>query len=229
MKIGIVAGVLEELKPFNSNLVGTDLKIGHVDLGRHDLFLAWAGTGKVAAAHAATAITMIAGVELLMCVGTAGALAYQPGHTHLILRAFQHDYGVQQQNNTTLYRPGTLPVGPADGIFAMEVEKGLTEQVETLLKEEIDGKLILPSTIATGDIFVQDESYVKGMKGLGADIVDMETAAVAQVATAMGIPWIACKSTTDAASAEGEAEFLANFDAAAERAVELALRVVERF
>ena len=53
---------------------------------------------------------------------------------------------------------------------------------------------------------------------LDAALVDMETAAVAQVAERFGLPWAAIKATTDEANGESAGDFSANLARAARRA-----------
>jgi adenosylhomocysteine nucleosidase len=53
-------------------------------------------------------------------------------------------------------------------------------------------------------------------------LVDMETAAVAQAAERLGLPWMAIKATTDDANGESAGDFSANLARAARRAAEAA-------
>ena len=61
---------------------------------------------------------------------------------------------------------------------------------------------------------------------LGATLVDMETAAVAQAAERLGLPWMAIKATTDDANGESAGDFSANLTRAAKRAAEAAEAVL---
>ncbi len=53
---------------------------------------------------------------------------------------------------------------------------------------------------------------------LEADVVDMETAAIAQFAATIGVPWAGIKATTDDANHESAGDFHTNLRAAAARA-----------
>jgi adenosylhomocysteine nucleosidase len=57
---------------------------------------------------------------------------------------------------------------------------------------------------------------------LKADLVDMETAAVAQIATLLDIPWAGIKAVTDGANSDSSGDFHANLERAAKRAANAA-------
>lgn len=200
-----------------------------VTVGQHQLLLYWQGTGKVAAAMAATELALYSEVDMLACVGTAGALTDGPGRTYLVWKALQHDFGVRKDGKTTLYLPGTLPVGHSSKKVEFTMPGELLEKMEPLIGATESDAIVLPGVVATGDTFIQEESTASALRGLGASIVDMETAAVAQVATAYGLPWFACKATTDAAGPDGEDHFLKNLEGAALRAADLLKRAVQLF
>ena len=81
--------------------------------------------------------------------------------------------------------------------------------------------------IATGDAFIECPDHACDMAAqLGATLVDMETAAVAQAAERLGLPWMAIKATTDDANGESAGDFSANLTRAAQRAAEAAEAVL---
>jgi adenosylhomocysteine nucleosidase len=63
-------------------------------------------------------------------------------------------------------------------------------------------------------------------KALSGDIVDMETAAVAQAAARMDIPWAAIKAVSDDANGNSAGDFQANLKHAARVAAEAAQRMI---
>lgn len=89
--------------------------------------------------------------------------------------------------------------------------------------------LALPQArIATADCFVKcpDRSgYLRDV--LKADLVDMETAAVAQIAALLDIPWAGIKAVTDGADGNSSGDFHANLERAANRAASEAARFIE--
>ena len=89
--------------------------------------------------------------------------------------------------------------------------------------------LALPQArIATADCFVKcpDRSgYLRDV--LKADLVDMETAAVAQIAALLDLPWAGIKAVTDGANSDSSGDFHANLERAANLAAAEAARFIE--
>src|SRR3546814_14182169 len=73
--------------------------------------------------------------------------------------------------------------------------------------------------IASGDSFIACPDVAAGLvRGLGATLVDMEVAAVAQAAMRLGKPWAAIKAVTDTAAEGSSRDFPANLVRAARSA-----------
>lgn len=230
--IGIVAGMPQELANLRTglskerSLYGIDFTVDRFE-GK-SVATAWAGVGKVAAAHAASTLIAKFNVSALIITGTAAALKAPPDRTFLIMKAFQHDYGADRASERVLYRPGQLPIGePENNVFQSPLLEN--DWVQDLLETTISGEQILPAAIASGDVFMEDETYALALANQNVDLLDMETAAVAQVAWMAGVPWIGAKATTDAADAHSAEHFQDNLEQAAARAAELTRRVVQRF
>ena len=81
--------------------------------------------------------------------------------------------------------------------------------------------------IVTGDCFVECPDHsLRLREGLGGDLVDMETGALAQVAVRLGLPWAAIKATTDNADGSSSGDFQSNLKRGAKRAAEAAERMI---
>lgn len=174
----------------------------------HDLTVATCGLGKVNAALCAGMLGCE--VDLLLMSGTCGALGAAPG-AYWIAEAVQHDYGAMQPGLFRRYRAGEWPIGEAgEAHFTAMADPGLD----------------LPhARIASGDSFVACPDAAADLAGtLGATLVDMEVAAVAQVAARLGKPWASIKAVTDEANGDSAGDFHANLV----RAARLAAREVER-
>jgi adenosylhomocysteine nucleosidase len=79
-------------------------------------------------------------------------------------------------------------------------------------------------TIVTGDSFVNDDAERRRLhESFGAMAVEMEGAAVAQVATRFGLPWLVVRCLSDLAGADSHLNFPAFLPLAA-RAAALVLR-----
>ena len=169
------------------------------------------GLGKV---HAALATGLYAAdADLVIMTGTCGALNAAPGQAYWIGEAVQHDYGTRDAQSFRRYRGGTWPMGDAGELhFAAIADPGLG----------------LPhARIASGDAFVAcPDAAAEMVDVLGASLVDMEVAAVAQCATRLDRPWAAIKAVTDDANGDSSADFRANLLRAAGQAAEGVERLI---
>lgn len=216
MRILILAALDEEADAFLPGQ-GTPLDCGWpvartLTTERHEVTLATTQIGKVNIATAAARLHALLDAELLLTLGTAGKLSDIAGDCFYLARAVQHDYGARKPGDFVHYHPGSWPMGPTN----LEAYQALP-----------DPGLGLPhACIASGDCFVEDAAFAKHLvAGLEADVVDMETAALAQFADALGLPWAGIKATTDDANHESAGDFHANLLSAAARAA----RAMERF
>ena len=217
-RIVLITGVQEEADAFapeatTHHATHMGFSVRHVSLGRRTVVAACSGVGKVNAATAATLLAQIHDAQLLMVIGTAGKIGDQAGDCYFLHEAVQNDYGARRPEGFAYYRGGSWPIGPADTtpFRAMDV------QICPLPR----------ARIATGDAFIECPDHARAMAAqLGATLVDMETAAVAQAAERLGLPWLAIKATTDDANGESAGDFSANLARAAKRAADAAEAVI---
>lgn len=170
------------------------------------------GLGK---ANAALAMGCHADADtaLVAMIGTCGRIGEIEGDCFWIERAIQHDYGARGREGFTHYRAGDWPMGePRDVAYTAMPDPGLG----------------LPhATIASGDVFLECPDTAGALaERLGAHLVDMEVAAVAQAAEALGFPWVAIKAVTDGADGESAGDFSVNLQRAARKAGEAMERLL---
>ncbi|MCM8729878.1 purine phosphorylase [Hephaestia sp. GCM10023244] len=217
-RIGIVTGVQAELAALlpavpRTIIAGPPLPIERVEQGERTLFLACAGIGKVAAATAAATLVLGHGVELLLVIGTAGSLGAAGRGPFLITEAVQADFGAMRDERLTHYTAGDWPIGPAS--------------VEAFRAADVPDTGMARARIATSDLFVECGAHAARVRdALGATLVDMETAAVAQAAMLLGVPWAAIKATTDEADGASAGDFAANLAASARAAAQATERLI---
>lgn len=105
-------------------------------------------------------------------------------------------------------------VGDGDARLDLETVYQITGVVQhdfSLPSPELrpHGDVLLPgstATIATGDVFVQDDAQRAHIQGLGADLVDMEAYAFASVCEKFGVPLQIFKIPSDFADSSTTAE-----------------------
>lgn len=171
----------------------------------HEIVVGVSGIGKVNIA--ATAATLLArhGADLLAITGTAGKVSAHPGDCFFLSHAIQHDYGSERPGEFVHYMPGVAPIGPA----VVDAYAGLPDP----------GTGLPAVLIASGDAFIECPDHARFLAdGLRADVVDMETGALAQFASIAGVPWTGIKATTDDANHDSAGDFRTNLLAASGRA-----------
>lgn len=235
-RIGLVTGVKAEQDAFRPDQPRervddrrlNGLSVYRIDVAEPRPATVWActaGVGKVNATMAATTLLTHFDLDLLAIIGTAGnistvgdgpALAVGP---YLLVEAVHGDYGAYRGGRFVPYRAGTLPIGEAD---TSPFRSGPAA-------EALAADPTLPTArIATGDSFVEDADRSRTLAlDSGAALVDMETAAVAQVAERAGVPWLAVKAISDDANADSATDFAQRLAEASREAAELFESVLE--
>jgi adenosylhomocysteine nucleosidase len=180
----------------------------------HAITIAVTGIGKVNAASTAAHLMGRNPADLIAITGTAGKIGTLAGDCFYLARAIQHDYGAERPGQFVHYDAGTVPLGPAS---------------VTPMSSLADPGTGLPQAlIASGDAFVECPDHARFLsEGLKADIVDMETAALAQFAARIGRPWAGIKATTDDANHDSAGDFQTNLRRASKRAAEAMERLIQ--
>jgi adenosylhomocysteine nucleosidase len=209
-KVLLLAALPEEADAFlpdqDSVIEGEPVPVRVVETGGVRITIVTCGLGKVNAALAVGRYTT-SETALVAMTGTCGRIGPISGDCFWIERAIQHDYGAQQASGFTHYRAGDWPMGAArDHAFIAMSDPGSG----------------LPhASIASGDVFLECPATAEALaERLGTHLVDMEVAAVAQAAEALGLPWAAIKAVTDDADGDSAGDFSANLKRAARKAAE---------
>ena len=191
-EISIICAKLNNSKTIQKNY----FKITKGTLGNKNIVLIKSGVGKVAASSATQFIIDNYEPVYIINVGIAGSLSpvIKAGDIIIADKLVQHDFDVTAFGNPKGYIDnGIEPNKPT--IF--NSDKKLVEK----FKKELDSyqnKNIKLCTIATGDIFVNKEKEKQLIRDeFNADVIDMESAAIAQTAEKNNIPLIVIKTISD--------------------------------
>ncbi len=212
----LLAALPEEADAFRPGegciVEGEPMPVRIVETGATRITIVTCGLGKV---NAALAVGRYANADtaLVAMTGTCGRIGAIEGDCFWIAKAIQHDYGARQADSFIHYRAGDWPMGEArDHGFSAIPDPGLG----------------LPhAAIASGDVFLECPATAEALaERLGTHLVDMEVAAVAQAAEALGLPWAAIKAVTDGADGESVGDFSANLKRAARKAAEAMERLL---
>lgn len=201
-------------------------------LGRHGgepVALALAGLGKVNAAAAATLLLAVLKADVLVFAGVAGGLNPDLGVGAVLLgeRLAIHDYGLLADGRFTPTASGVIPIGAARLSQAVRAPEAVVMRL-TALREAVSGRVDAPvalGSIITGDYFLNCARTRDDLRAaFGADAIDMESGAVAQVAAAWGVPLYVIRTLSDLAGNESHVTY---YEMAAMAARNSALCVTE--
>lgn len=230
MPIGIVCALPQELAHLRDDMTGAALVehagAAHVTgrLDGHEVVLVGSGIGKVNAARTATVLVERFGVDALVLSGVAGGLdpALAVGDVVIAERAIQHDAGMIVGGVATTYQAGHIPFfNPTDALgfrppeaLAARIRARVPELRPAPLSSAAGGtgaeRRVVVGTILSGDQYVSSEETRERLhRELGGHAVEMEGAALAQVADAYALPWLLVRSLSDLAGHEAEFDFQA--------------------
>ena len=228
MRIGIISALQKELQHFNFSK-NTINKIGEWDFyksvqDKHELILVKSGLGKVNAAVVSTLLIEKFDCELLLFSGIAGGIDPRIEIGEVIIGSclIQHDYGKLINKVMVTFRPGNFPNGEPKN----EIEYRLDSKIKSKIKSSHPN--VRMATILTGDVFIQCEKTQKKLfEKYGAQAIDMEGAAVAQVAEQFGIPAVVVRCISDMANADGEKLSSRFLNMAAKRSFNTTKKILE--
>lgn len=221
MTIGILCAIPEETKAFGAALQIKDTRrIGdnafHTGtLSGHEITLVECGIGKVNAAFATTVLCDHFKCSSLIFSGIAGGIdpALHVGDVVIAERLVQVDYGRFQDGAVIPFKGGAIPFGDATGEIGYVMKPNVKMKLTPLLNEalpEWEGRRpsIQFGTILTGDVFLNDSRQrEKYFKTHNAQAIEMEGAAVAQIAEKYGADAIIIRALSDLAGDDSHLDF----------------------
>lgn len=231
--IGLIAAVPQELQHLREVLAHDRVsevggfRFDHGTLDGRDVVVAEAGIGKVNTAIVATLLATRFEAGVLVFSGVAGGLDPELAIGDLVVaeRALQHDAGTIENERIKTYQAGHIPFFNPTDRLGWEADPALLARVRARLdglelpplSAEAGGAgrapRIVLGPILTGDQFVNCEATRARLhQTFDGRAVAMEGAAMAQVATRMGIPWLEIRALSDLAGHESTFDFKAFVD-----------------
>ncbi len=229
---GIIFGLNKELRPYLDRLAGVaahkfaGLEFIEGELAGKAVVLAHAGIGKVNASIAATLLCDRFECDLIVFPGLAGGLApgLEAGDLVVATELVQHDHGDWIDGKFQLTQPSPPPGLPKAGngfLLSPAIEQIAREAAHELESRWPGGSFKIHfGRVISGDIFVlctaTSERLLQPHRALA---VDMEGAAIAQVAERFGREYLVVRVLSDlcgAPHALDERTKLARLDAGAE-------------
>lgn len=229
--LGLLTAIPAELADFERDLVvddrrtigGTVLRLGRLE--GVPVVLAECGIGKVNAAMAATLMLDRFGCRGLIFSGVAGGLdpALAVGDIVVATSLVQYDYGALAGGIIQTYQPGRPPLPgvptdhgyPADPAALAKVRETLAGvELPALSPAAVGGAprrpRIVYGLILTGNSFLNCASTRARLHAsFRAMAIEMEGAAVAQVAEKFGVPATVVRALSDLAGEDSHMDFTA--------------------
>ncbi len=244
--LGIVSALPEEMGDLGLALdragaieiAGSHFHPGRID--GHPVVLVEAGVGKVATALVGSLLLDRFGCRGMIFSGVAGGLdpGLAIGDIVIADELIQHDYGAMTAGRLQIFHPGDPPVGEVRQAPMFRLDPGLRQTIaEAIADLEIPPFAVTKgparqSRIRLGRVLSGDQFVNCAMtrERLSADFqgqaVEMEGAALAQVAERFGVPCVVVRCLSDLAGAESHVDFAAFLPAAANAAAIVVRRLI---
>ncbi len=204
--IGIIGAMDEEIRQLTADLLdgqtfshqGSTFHQGK--LFGQQVLITKCGIGKVNAAMTTQALLSL-GVSRVIFTGVAGGVqpGLQVGDIVISTDLMQHDVDVTPLD----YQLGLIP----DESFSWTAD----ETLQTLALEsasQIEGIHAVKGRIASGDQFIASKDKVRWLfETFQIAAAEMEGAAVAQVASKWGVPFVVIRSLSDTADGEANVDY----------------------
>ncbi|OCA86484.1 5'-methylthioadenosine/S-adenosylhomocysteine nucleosidase [Bacillus sp. FJAT-27986] len=228
MKIAIIGAMEEEVAYLRENIESAEsVVIANTEYTTGQMFgvdviLLKSGIGKVNAAMGTTVLLEKFKPDFIINTGSAGG--YNPelnvGDMVISTEVRHHDVDVTAFD----YEYGQVPQLPA-AFIADEKLVSLAEKVAA----GIDGVGVGKGLIATGDVFMSDPERVRFVREKFPQLqaVEMEAAAIAQVAYQFNVPFVVTRALSDIAGKESDLSFDQFLEKAALHSAQLAMGIVK--
>ncbi|SDN54448.1 5'-methylthioadenosine/adenosylhomocysteine nucleosidase [Alkalicoccus daliensis] len=231
MKIGIIGAMEEEIAHFTHLFTIEEKftlgknKYGEGKYGFCEVVLTKAGVGKINAAAAAQKMIDVFHVDLILFTGVAGAAnpGYEIGDVVISTVCQQHDIDASPLG----FPRGTIPMFEGPSEFAADPAwKSILKEAA----EEAGDVNVHEGKVVSGDQFVADKKAVQYIRDtFDADCVEMEGAAVAQIAWMHDVPYVVLRTISDKANGEAPQMFQQWLYEAAERSADIVTRAIQKF
>lgn len=226
-KIGIVVAMQEEFEEIENKLKEGKIKrisnlrflVGKI--GENECVLVQSGVGKVHAARTTQVMIDNFELECIINVGVAGSVndKLRIGDVLIGKHVVQHDFDITAFGHSKGYISGIGNNIKCDEKLVLK----FNEMINSIIERNYQIKL---GVVATGDIFCTDIVMKDKIRAnFDADVVDMECAAIAQVAYLNDLPFGVIRSVSDTPNGENESDFEENLELASKRCA----NIIEEF
>ncbi len=228
MKIAIIGAMEEEVsllrenieKPSVETIAGCEYTSG--TMKGHEVILLRSGIGKVNAAMSTAILLQHFTPDAIINTGSAGGFdpSLNVGDVVISTEVRHHDVDVTAFG----YEYGQVPQLPP--AFTAD---SLLKQTAINSVKELGDVQVVSGLIATGDSFMNDPVRVDAIRDKFVDLqaVEMEAAAIAQVAHQFQVPFVIIRSLSDIAGKKSDLSFEQYLDKAALHSAKMVMNIVE--
>ncbi|MBQ1270719.1 MAG: 5'-methylthioadenosine/S-adenosylhomocysteine nucleosidase [Clostridia bacterium] len=209
-----IGSVLSKYGKASEEIEKFGFKVYKYEMPQYELYVVHSGAGEIAAAAATQLLIAVYGVEAVVNFGVVGGLTedMKLSKTVVVEKVVHYDFDVSAIDHVEVGRYTSYPE------VYIPLNKGLIEmalQVEPSLKRV---------ACASADKFVDGrENKSRIAQQFGADICEMELAAIVLTCDRSGIPCLAIKTVSDAI--DGGAE---EFGRTVNEAADVCLRITDK-
>ncbi len=227
--IGIIGALADEVAELISRLENHKCeRLGSLDFHLGELcgrsvVIAKCGVGKVFAAICTEAMIIGYSPRLIVNTGVGGALSSGLSVTDTVIaeKLVQHDMDTS---------PIGDPVGLISGINKIWFETDPRAREILMNAAERLGLTARLGAVASGDVFVAAaEQKAKITAAFGADVCEMEGAAVAHTAFVNGTPFIVIRAISDSADGGASMDYMEFMPIAAKNSAALTLELIKEY
>ncbi|MGM0828447.1 MAG: 5'-methylthioadenosine/S-adenosylhomocysteine nucleosidase [Bacillota bacterium] len=228
MKIAIIGAMEEEVALLRENIsnptvetiAGCEYTSG--TMKDKEVILLRSGIGKVNAAMSTAVLLQHYKPDCIINTGSAGGFdpSLNVGDVVISTEVRHHDVDVTAFG----YEYGQVPQLPA--AFTAD-EKLMQTAIDSV--KELGNAQVVSGLIATGDSFMNDPKRVEAIrdKFAGLQAVEMEAAAIAQVAHQFNVPFVIIRSLSDIAGKESDVSFEQYLEKAALHSAKMVMSIVK--
>jgi len=225
-KIAIIVAVDQELEAIKHKFEKIeenklrDLTYYEGSINGKEYIIIKSGIGKVNAARTTQMLIDKFDLEYIVNIGSAGSLNddLEIGDIVIGKSLVQHDF------DTTAFGDEKGYITGAGKIFKSNEE--LVEKYRKYVQENNLDYQAKVGTIASGDIFLTEKTMKEKIRSkFGADCVEMEGAAIAQICTLNKVPFIVIRSISDKPNGSNQMDYNKFADMAARRVADLIAKI----
>jgi adenosylhomocysteine nucleosidase len=228
MKIAIIGAMEEEVallranitNPQTETIAGCEYTSG--TMKDKEVILLRSGIGKVNAAMSTAVLLQHFKPDAIINTGSAGGFdpSLNVGDVVISTEVRHHDVDVTAFG----YEYGQVPQLPAAFTADDKLMKAAVESVR-----ELGDAQVVSGLIATGDSFMNDPARVEAIrdKFTALQAVEMEAAAIAQVAHQFNVPFVIIRSLSDIAGKESDVSFEQYLEKAALHSAKMVMNIVK--